>query len=320
MELELPRLPSTTRLVVFQQRDATSARSFCCPCPRTDRPLSTGPSASSLRNPRRPCFDLPVQPDPWVCIVAVCTKVYTHILQRITRTHMVQHPRPRCCLAIVVMIITITTTSTGTSTGTSTRPSKAGFAARYSRDCAYFPILACTAPLQYTVAELREGIECTVRTLGRPESLPADFAAQYRSVPVVNSALAAASQRTMCAQPPRCFASEYEMTFLRLLGRRPGVLSTSHARDLHAMPPILRVSGRPTDEHLPPCCSHAGLLDEPSHRTGRRRHRAGCRVPSRQLQPNPARNLPAIMPRSHPSGRLMHSSVRLAPDLLQGVS
>lgn len=50
------------------------------------------------------------------------------------------------------------------------------------------------------LSELRTHTRSAI--FGRPESLPADSAAQHRSVPEVNSALAAASHRTMGAQPP----------------------------------------------------------------------------------------------------------------------
>lgn len=44
---------------------------------------------------------------------------------------------------------------------------------------------------------------------------------------------------------PACFASGPEMTFLRLL-----LLDVPMPGTCIAMPPILRVSGRPTDEHI----------------------------------------------------------------------
>lgn len=76
----------------------------------------------------------------------------------------------------------------------------------------------------------------TVRIFGRPESLPADFAAQHRSVPVVNSALAAASYRTMCAQPPWCFRFRtWNDVFEAARWPARGAVD-SQARDLHAMP------------------------------------------------------------------------------------
>lgn len=59
----------------------------------------------------------------------------------------------------------------------------------------------------------------------------------------------------------------------------------------------------------PPCRLARGPLDELSHRTGRRRYRAGCRVQSRQLQPNPACNLPAHYASFSPTGTHTHSSV-----------
>lgn len=150
-----------------------------------------------------------------------------------------------------------------------------------------------------TIAEVRNGGDCSaqrvVRILGRPESPAAGLAAQYRSVPVVTSALAAAAScGAMCAQPRPV------LRFIRKCNDAVEAVGRK-ARDAvdcpcpglaMSMPPILRVSGRPNDEQLPLPLAR-GPLGEPSHRTRPRRHRAGCRVQSRRLQPKPAQPSPA---------------------------
>lgn len=96
---------------------------------------------------------------------------------------------------------------------------------------------------------------CVVRILGRPESPAADLAAQYRSVPVVTFALAAAAScGAMCAQPRPV------LRFIRKCNDAVEAVGRKARDDVDcpcpglamSMPPILRVSGRPTDEHLPP--------------------------------------------------------------------
>lgn len=156
----------------------------------------------------------------------------------------------------------------------------------------------------------------TVRVFGRPESLPADFAAQHRSV--LHWRLLAIVP--CVAQPPWCFASEHGMTFLRLLGGRPGVLLTPRPGTCMPCPPILRVSGRPTDEQIAPLAirTRASRRAIASHRET---------AASSWLQGSITTIATRSSPQStyhyaslSPSSRLLHLSVGLAAVLLQGVS
>lgn len=109
------------------------------------------------------------------------------------------------------------------------------------------------------------------------------------------------------------------MTFLRLL-----LLDVPMAGTCIAMPPILRVSGRPTDEHisLPPATSHAGPLDELSHRTGRptaASSRLQGLITTITTQFSPQSTLPLCLVFAHWQGPCI-PSVGLAAVLLQGVS
>lgn len=191
------------------------------------------PPSLSLLGPARPCFDLLALPSIlglYPCRLCERTHTHTHTLslthipfkQTRHRAHIFQHMKPRYCLATVVMIMIVTGTS------------RLGPLARYSGDCALVSNpLTCTAPLvfRYGVhyrgsaeSELKLCAPHKVRTFGRPESLDTDFAAQYRSVPSVYSALAwAASYRVMGAQPPGASLQKVKMRFLRLSGGRPGI-------------------------------------------------------------------------------------------------
>lgn len=166
------------------------------PIPKTPWSTGHGPFRAVAPRSRAPLLRRASLPMP---LGLYCFRVYERILCTHTHTHIrYSIPGPGCCLAIIVMIVVVMATSTHTS--------RAGISARTT--CSWFLILICTIHFVCCCGICGTGFnQLRTRHTGPPSSVglshfSADSAAQYRSVPEVNSALAAASHRTMGAQPP----------------------------------------------------------------------------------------------------------------------